>query len=186
MRALLFPFVASLAIHTLIAAPAYGPFLERGGDAGVVTISYVEPAPEMSQKKGKTIRAHIPGKVPREKAFPKRAAMRESAELLTDPQTGKVFHGYFVRLKEKIHQVIRRDSGGHSGGGSVSLAFILRPDGTLDKVSVMEKGSTAGADMRSFAVNCVKASAPFDPFPKELDPGKISFHITIRFHETAS
>lgn len=182
MRALLFPIVASLAIHALVAAPVYGP-LERGSDAGAVTISYVEPAPESPQKKGKTVRAHIPGKVPGDKAFPERAVIRESAELLTDPQMGRIFHSYFVRLKEKIHSVIRRHSGEQSGEGAVSLVFILGRDGTLDKISVMEKESSAGAGLRSFAVYCVKASAPFEAFPHELDPANISFLITIRFNE---
>ena len=183
MRNLLLPIVASLVIHTVIAAPAYGPFFGKGKDPGAVFISYVEPAPAPFQKKEKIVRAHIPDKASRERSIFKKAAVRESAELLTDPQMGRVFHAYFVRLKEKIHQVIRRDSGEQPGSGSVALLFILRSDGTLDKVSVLDGGSSAGTAMRGFAVNCVKASAPFDPFPKELDPAKISFRITIRFSE---
>ena len=185
MRSLVFFFAASVAIHTVIAAPSYGPFFAKGEKDGTVFISYVEPAPEKPQKKAKVLRALIPANKPRDRFFSKKAAVRESAELLTDPQMGKVFHSYFVRVKEKIHQVARRHAGEHPGKGFVALFFVLRSDGALDKISVAEKESSAGTEMRTFAVDCVKASAPFDPFPRELDPAKIAFRVTVRFNEIA-
>ncbi|MGH7198519.1 MAG: hypothetical protein ACREH5_07260 [Candidatus Omnitrophota bacterium] len=184
MRTFLLYCAASLAIHAVIAAPAYGPFLGKGEEAGTVLISYVAPAGAVSPQK-RSVRAHIPGKEARGGFFSKKKAVPESSELLTDPQMGKVFHGYFVRLKERIHQVIRRHSDEHPGGGTVSLVFILRSDGALDSISVAEKESSAGSQMKAFAMDCVKASVPFDPFPKELDPQKIAFRVTIHFHESA-
>ena len=184
MRSLVLFFAASVAIHTVIAAPSYGPFFRKGEKDGTVFISYVEPAPEKPRKNPKVLRALIPANKPRDRFFSKKAAVRESAELLTDPQMGKVFHAYFVRLKEKIHQVIRRHSEEHAGRGTVSLIFILRSDGALDSISVAEKESSAGHEMRVFATDCVKASAPFDPFPKELDPQKIAFRVTVYFYES--
>ena len=185
MRSLVLFLTASLAVHALIAAPVYGPFFGNKKDAEAVFISYVEPAPEALPGKGKVIRAHIPKKTPRQAFFPKRTAIRESAELLTDPQRGKVFHLYFVKLKERIHQGIRRRMGERAGAGSVSLVFVLKSDGALDKISVVDKESSAGTETRAFAVDCVKTSAPFDPFPRELDPARISFRVTIRFSEIA-
>jgi outer membrane biosynthesis protein TonB len=184
MRAWLVPLAASLALHALAAAPTYGPV--SGNADHAVTISYLEPEPEAPRRPGRDIRAHIPGTDPRDGAFANKTAVRDSAELLTDPQAGLVFHRYFVRLKEKIHQVTRRRIGKPAGAGSVSLSFMLDRGGRLERASVIGAESSAPEDLRAFAVDCLKASAPFDPFPKELHSAKIVFRVTVLFGEAAS
>ena len=92
------------------------------------------------------------------------------ADLLADPQTGKVFIGYFNVLKRKIDQTVRRDyeRAEMVGKGSVTLFFVLNSDGSLAAASALDGQSDAGLLAKDFAVQCLKKASPFDSFPKEL------------------
>ena len=108
--------------------------------------------------------------------------IQDSAELLTDPHRGQIFSGYFERIKERIHQTIQRKySQGAFGEGSVSLIFVLRSDGNLESTVVIKKQTDADTVAQNFALDCLKESAPFGPFPEELGLQKISFNVTVLF-----
>ena len=116
------------------------------------------------------------------KAIKPKPAVRNSEELLVDPQSGKVFLGYFEEIKRKIHETVKKKySRENPGQGAVSLIFILRADGSLENTAVVSKESTAGPAVQNFAIDCIKESLPFAPFPKELELQKISFNVTILF-----
>lgn len=117
-------------------------------------------------------------------AAPPADAPRGSVDLLSDPQRGKVFTHYFSEVKERIDRTVRRRYRAESlGKGTVSLYFVLNADGSVDRVSVLDRQSDANPEVRDFAVLCVSGSGPFAPFPKELDVKKISFNVTLLFSE---
>lgn len=112
------------------------------------------------------------------------AEIRSSADLLSDPKSKEVFESYFVLIKDRIHQVVRRKySRAEVGEGQVGLVFILRSDGKLENVWTIEKMSTADILVKNFARSCVRDAAPFPQFPRELGMNRISFNITIIFDE---
>ncbi|GEM_PF-1726885 len=111
-------------------------------------------------------------------------APKKAADLLMDPVRGRVFANYFSLIKRRIDDTVRkRYSQTEIGRGTVSLVFALNADGTLAAVSVAEKQTKASADVRDFAVRCVRETAPFVAFPSELDVPRIAFNVTVLFDE---
>ena len=112
------------------------------------------------------------------------AKTKTSAELIADPQKGKIFVSYFSLVKEKIHQTLR-DHYGVSGveSGSVCLYFVLDSSGKLQKGVVVEKDSDAGESLKVLAMQCLHESAPFAAFPKSLAAENIAFNVTVFFGE---
>ncbi len=127
-----------------------------------------------------------PAPAPTQTAATQAAApdMRTSADLLADPKSKEVFESYFVVVKDRIHQVVRRKySRASVGEGQVALVFILRSDGRLENVWTVEKMSKADILVKNFARTCVRDAAPFPKFPESLGMNRISFNITIIFDE---
>jgi outer membrane biosynthesis protein TonB len=118
---------------------------------------------------------------PQGTAAPKVQSSMTSAELLNDPQKGRIFMGYFSQVKKKIQSTVYQKAAGVYGRGNVCLAFVLDARGRLERVSVVEKGTHADDSMRDMAKRCLQESAPFGDFPKDLGPGRIAFNITIFF-----
>ncbi len=108
-----------------------------------------------------------------------------SAELIADPVKGAVFIGYFAQVKKKIQNTVFRNAGRNLyGRGSVCLGFVLNAQGVLEQLAVLTRGTHADDSMKELAVKCVRDSAPFGSFPRDLGPRRISFNITIFFDGT--
>ncbi len=122
--------------------------------------------------------------VVKDPAEPSSDRPKTGSELLADPAKGKIFVGYFGRVKERIYRKLL-DKYRHEAGdrGSVSLAFILSPDGLVQRVSVIQKESSADPALRSLAVECLKEAAPFGAFPEEIASQPISFTLTVYFDQ---
>lgn len=109
---------------------------------------------------------------------------KTAAEFLSDPQKGRVYLHYFSYIKEKIHQtVLKKYSPSVHGMGEVALVFVLRSDGRLEGVTVSERDSKADTFLKKMASDFLRETAPFGPFPPELDTPKLAFNVTIYFEE---
>ena len=112
-------------------------------------------------------------------------AVKNSEEILTDPQKGKIFLNYFGLVKQRVRRSVEKKySGEPVGRGDVSLMFVLKSDGAVVNVFVVEKDSSADELMKDFAIRCVKDCSPFPHFPKELGMERISFNLSILFDES--
>ena len=201
-------FTVSLAAHALLAASFGLPLWENkeSGDQ-TVEISYVRRVTQAPPAYQQIKYAPIPGSlkkiepqiVPRPRASeasqtasapvvsPQASSVkvRNSEEFLTNPQKGKVFLNYFGLIKQRVRRAVEKKySGEPLKRGDVSLVFVLKSDGAVVNVFVVEKDSSADEAMRDFAVRCVKDCSPFPHFPKELGMERISFNLSILFDET--
>ena len=190
-------FAASLLVHAAVVAPfsATWPKADRAENEAVM-ISYViypkmtasvQPPPAPKSAVSALIRGTpvVPTKVRQiqyaRPAKPK-PAVRKSEELLVDPQNGKIFLGYFEKIKRRIHETVQKKYAHENPGqGVVSLIFILRADGGLEHAAVVPRESNASPVVQNFVVECIKESTPFVPFPTELGLQKISFSVTVLF-----
>lgn len=192
----------ALAASLLVHAAAVAPFSARGPETSrvkkeAVMISYVvypkttEPARaarsaprpvDSAPIKEMAVSAPKVRQIQYPRPQTPKPVVRKSAELLTDPQSGEIFLGYFEEIKQKIHQTVQKKyARKNPGEGIVSLVFILRVDGSLENVVIVPRESSASPAVQKFAVECIQASAPFGPFPKELDLQRISFNVTVLF-----
>ena len=120
------------------------------------------------------------------KALPVAVKPTSSAELLADPQKGKIFSSYFSTVKDRIYKTLKEKYALQAAGsGEVGLYFILDSDGRLAKVSVIGKGSTLDVSLKDLAVECLKSASPFNRFPRELQTDQIAFQVKIDFDETS-
>ncbi len=196
-KGLLIALAASLLVHAAVVAPfsARWPKANRAENEAVMisyviypkTTAFVQPKPASKPAVSAPIKG-IAVATPKVRqiqyARPERPkpAVRNSEELLVDPQNGKIFLGYFEKIKRRIHETVQKKySHENPGEGTVSLIFILRADGGLEHVAVVPRESNATPAVENFAVECIKESIPFAPFPKELGLQKISFSVTVLF-----
>jgi hypothetical protein len=117
-----------------------------------------------------------------EQSQPAMTRPKTSAEIMADPEKGKIFVGYFSEVKKKIQRtLLERYAHRYSGRGSVTLAFVLTARGQVEKVIVASKDERADEVLQDLAVQCLRLSAPFGNFPLDLGPQKIIFNVTIFF-----
>lgn len=108
-----------------------------------------------------------------------------SAELLADPVKGRVFIAYFGQVKKKIQDtVFQKAKRNLYGRGSVCLGFVLNAQGQLERLGVLTNGTDADDSMKELAAQCIRDSAPFGEFPKDLGLRRILLNITIFFDGT--
>ena len=69
--------------------------------------------------------------------------------------------------------------------GEVYLTFIIRSNGALAELQILEQKSEANEFLRAVGVKSVQEAAPFPPFPKDLGYPELTFNVQIsfQFHE---
>jgi len=65
--------------------------------------------------------------------------------------------------------------------GEVYLTFIIKSDGTLGELQILENRSMATEFLKNVGMKSVQESAPFPPFPKDLDYPELTFNVQISF-----
>lgn len=112
------------------------------------------------------------------------ASVPSSAQLLNDPAKGKIFSRYFSKIKQRIYQTVQDQyETDKMGKGQVSLIFIVQNAGLVEDVYILDKDTSAPERARRFAVYSVRQSAPFGPFPPELQVPRICFNLTLVFDD---
>jgi hypothetical protein len=67
--------------------------------------------------------------------------------------------------------------------GDVYLTFIVKSNGTLAGLQILENRSDANEYLRAAGFKSVEESAPFPPFPKDLNYPELTFNIQISFRD---
>ena len=65
--------------------------------------------------------------------------------------------------------------------GEVYITFIIRADGSLDALQIMESKSAANDFLREVGLKSVQEAAPFPIFPNDLNYPELTFNIQISF-----
>lgn len=162
----------SAGLHALFAASVLLSGTSFSKTDAIVTISYVSSALEKPRL---------------EKSRKTEPVMQQAADaesLRQNPKTALVFENYFSSVKEKIHTTIRRKFLQKRGGpGNVAFFFVINAQGQLEQFSLSHLDPRGSEALRYFALECLKNSAPFKPFPKELAVQRISFRLQAHFGE---
>jgi len=106
-----------------------------------------------------------------------------SQQLLSDPKNGRIFSEYFQSVKSRIQTVAAR----HQKfivreNGKVEIDFVLGPRGNI-LVTRPNPRSPGARDplLATRALDIIRESAPFSPFPREIEATSVSFNITLVF-----
>ena len=65
--------------------------------------------------------------------------------------------------------------------GEVYVTFVIRADGSLSGLQVLESKSTANEFLRNVGLKSVQEGAPFPSFPKDLSYPELTFNVAISF-----
>lgn len=126
-----------------------------------------KPKPEPKKKKEW---APVFGKKEPEK---QKAVKEEIKEAAKTP-----YESYYLAIREEIMNAAKRqDLGGLTG--DVELQFTLDRDGFLTKGPIVL--NKPDLKLVRAAVNCVKLTSPFFPFPKGLNKEEAEFYIVVRY-----
>jgi len=95
----------------------------------------------------------------------------------------KNYAAYSQLVREKIKGTLKQEYTHYYNDGEVTLFFIIRSDGTLEKFGVDRKRSTGDTKLIKVAVSSLKDSSPFPPFPETLSDEELPFSLTVSFKE---
>ena len=65
--------------------------------------------------------------------------------------------------------------------GEVFVTFIIKSNGALSELQVLEDKSSANDFLREVGLKSVQEAAPFPPFPKDLAYPELTFNVSISF-----
>ncbi|MBF0122914.1 MAG: hypothetical protein HQL21_05860 [Candidatus Omnitrophica bacterium] len=65
--------------------------------------------------------------------------------------------------------------------GEVYLTFVIKADGELSDLQIMESKSQGNEFLRDVGLRSVKEAGPFPPFPKDLTYPELTFNVQISF-----
>ena len=65
--------------------------------------------------------------------------------------------------------------------GEVYLTFVIKADGELGDLQIMESKSQGNEFLRNVGLKSVQEAGPFPPFPKDLNYPELTFNVQISF-----
>jgi len=65
--------------------------------------------------------------------------------------------------------------------GEVFVTFVIKSDGSLSGLQVLEAKSAANEFLREVGLKSVREAASFPPFPKDLNYPELTFNVSISF-----
>ena len=65
--------------------------------------------------------------------------------------------------------------------GEVYLTFVIKADGELSDLQIMESRSQGNEFLRNVGMKSVQEAGPFPPFPKDLSYPELTFNVQISF-----
>ena len=87
---------------------------------------------------------------------------------------------YYELIREKIRKEAERNSK-FSIIGTTEVSFVVRKDGSLKSIAIMNSANRYQDKVEEAASNSVKQASPFPPFPEALKIEELSFQVAIVF-----
>jgi outer membrane biosynthesis protein TonB len=122
------------------------------------------------------------------KQSPSIKSFGEDDKRITVPllKSEKITNPKYLSYNDTIRQKIRQKAFNYVDHpdfkqGEVYLTFILDSSGVLKDVKIIDSKTHANDYLRSVGLKSVRGSAPFPPFPKDLNYPDLTFNIVISF-----
>ncbi len=137
----------------------------------------VKPAGRKRSNARTEARRIVPGKKAEEKKF--ETVIKEEA----DEAKRATYISYYRAVRERIRQQADRNYPRRRGlgQGEVFLSFVVASSGELLQVGVVNERSTSTTVLRKIAIDSIRDSSPFPPFPKGMSQYQITFNVIIAF-----
>lgn len=99
------------------------------------------------------------------------------------PERKIAYMGYYDLIREKIKYTLSEMYQPRHREGEIYVEFTLRTNGELKDSRVEEDRSTQSRELKELTLKALRKSAPFPPFPQELNDPQINFNVVISFRK---
>ena len=96
-------------------------------------------------------------------------------------EEGPAYISYYGVIREIIRARLSDNYYRRFGEGEVNINFMLSSEGHLEKIDIVDGLSTKSRVLRQITLQGVRDSAPFPPFPKNIDHDALAFNMVISF-----
>ncbi len=106
----------------------------------------------------------------------------DNKEITVDLNTTEYkYISYFTKLREKIYQVWKypKESRVRREQGDLRVVFIIRKDGSLEDVRIIE--SSGFRELDKEVLRTIKVASPYNPFPKSWEEEKLRIPATFDY-----
>ena len=100
------------------------------------------------------------------------------SEKITNPQYLSYNESIRQKIKQRAYQYVRHHD---FEAGSVYLTFIIKKDGTLQDIKIIEDKTNANDYLRNIGPKSVREASPFAPFPADLNYPELTFNVVMSF-----
>ncbi len=100
------------------------------------------------------------------------------SEKITNPQYLSYNESIRQRIKQRAYQYINHPD---FQAGSVYLTFVVKSDGTLQDIKIIEERTKANDYLRNIGLKSIRESNPFAPFPADLNYPELTFNVVMSF-----
>lgn len=101
----------------------------------------------------------------------------ESFEKIASP----AYLSHSSAVRGKLEKALYENYGSELGQATLVLSFVLTRDGFVKEAKIVEEKSSTSHYFNNLTIECVRAAAPYPPFPKELDYDELPFRVTVSF-----
>lgn len=98
------------------------------------------------------------------------------SEKISTPAYATYYQIVRMRIRDRAYANYTKLS-----SGDVYLTFIIKSNGSLEQLQIMENKSQANEFLRDVGVKSVQEASPFPPFPKDLNYPELTFNVQISF-----
>lgn len=111
----------------------------------------------------------------------KQTIQEENKQKITeDLNSNPVYAEYYKEVKSRISKVAYNGYT-RSEEGEVHLVFVVKNDGEVKDIKVIEGKSSNSPYLRQIAIEAIKAVAPFPVFPEDLKYKQLIFNIVLSY-----
>lgn len=133
------------------------------------------------KKQEKKQSSGIPDQLEKLKATP---AQIQETKKHTAVRSTKDYINYYQHIREAIRSRLKDNYKDYYEEGDVHLIFTLSSDGALVELAVDTANSTSDRKLVEIAVQSMKESSPFQPFPRVLVLTRMSFNLIVSFKKS--
>ena len=115
--------------------------------------------------------------------LPGRPSVVDLTNLVDAARGDPVLLSYFSAIREQIQQTANHRPwlSGESAEGLVYISFVLNTNGAVERLAVVSDRSAPSSALRDIALNIVKTTAPFPPFPPSMTESQKTIVVPLEF-----
>jgi len=135
---------------------------------------------KMSNNSWRVVRLEIPFLF---EVYRKTFEGKEEENVIYDARKNAIYISYYQEIRQKISDCAEKVylKSKTTEEGEVSVNFIVASNGELLSMNIIEEKSSQSVFLRSLALETIRTSNPFLPFPEGMNQAQSNFNVILSF-----